>query len=304
MRHARVVLSHAPTRVDASGLLAVLLAITLAAQAPAATVDPALFAPDATVEGRTQSQWSAAWWQSVFATPVYAADGTTVTHPQFDAGLAPGDTVDVNHARASDDGRVTFLYGSFFGGTIDRTVTVPAGKPIFVPIANSEWSNPDTAAAPDYTSLPGNHTPQQLAAFAKIQADSISGAGAELDGRPLDGILNHRFAASFQYTQPAQHSITQVFFDAAYPGPVDSAADGLYLMLRGLEPGEHTLKFSASSPDLSGTPPQLGAFDVDMTYHITAVGASAIPLPPAAFAGLPMLAGVLAIALRRRAAAG
>ena len=73
-------------------LLTSLVLVSMAAsatRAPAAVVAP----PNTSVEGRTQSEWSAEWWKSVFAIPVYAADGTTIIHPQFDAGLAPGDTV-------------------------------------------------------------------------------------------------------------------------------------------------------------------------------------------------------------------
>jgi hypothetical protein len=66
-----------------------------------------------------------------------------------------------------------------------------------------------------------------------------------------------------------------------------------------LSPGAHTLHFTASSPDNSATPPLLGAFSVDMTYHITAAG-SAIPLPPGVWAGLTVLPLALVPGLRRR----
>src|SRR6476646_7800356 len=109
--------------------LACAIFVMLAATASAAVVE----SPHATVAGKTLQQWSAEWWQKTFSLPVYAADGKTITHPQFDAPINPGDVVDAKHGLLSDDGNVFFLFGSFFGGDIDRTVTVPAGKPIFVP---------------------------------------------------------------------------------------------------------------------------------------------------------------------------
>ena len=283
MRHARIA--------------AVIATLIVCSSVQAAAVAP----PDATVEGRTLPEWSAEWWKSVFAIPVYAPDGTTVIHPQFDAGLNEGDTVDTEYARPSPDGRVTFLYGSFFGGDIERTVTVLADKHIFVPIVNTEWSNPDTAPPPDYTSPPGNYTLEELAAFAKAQADTITNVSATLDGEPIEDILQHRHAATFEYTQPAERSITQTFFGVDAPGPNESAADGYYLMFLPLEPGEHTLTFTGSSPDNSGTPPLLGAFDFTMTYHITVEGGGAvIPLPAGVWLAVSTLPLALAPAIKGR----
>jgi hypothetical protein len=264
-------------------------------------VHAAVAAPNATVEGRTLPEWSAEWWKSVFAIPVYADDGTTIIHPQFDAPLNEGDTVDTDYARPSADGRVTFLYGSFFGGDIERSVTIPAGKPVFVPIVNTEWSNPDTAPPPDFEAPPGNYTIEELAAFAKAQADTITGVSASLDGVEVDDILQHRHAAQFEYTQPAERSITQTFFGLDAPGPNESATDGYYLMLLPLDEGQHTLTFTGSSPDNTGTPPLLGAFDFTMTYNINVVGsATVIPLPAGVWLGLITLPVSLLPALRAR----
>jgi hypothetical protein len=277
-------------------LAAFLLSAILITASAAATVA----APDSTIEGRTLPQWSAEWWKSVFAIPVYAADGTTVIHPQFDAGLNPGDVVDAPHGLPSPDGRVFFLYGSFSGGDLERTVTVPAGKHVFVPIVNTEWSNPDTAPPPNFVSPPGNYTQAELAAFAKTQGDTITGISASLDGQAIGEVLQNRHAAQFEYTQPPERSITQTFFGIDAPGPNESAADGYYLMFLPLEEGEHTLTFTGSSPDNSATPPLLGAFDFTMTYHLNVVGAAAIPLPAGVWLGLSALSASIVPALRAR----
>ena len=179
-------------------------------------------------------------------------------------------------------------------------MTVPADKHVFVPIVNTEWSNPDTAPPPDFIIPPGNYTLEELAAFAKAQADTITNVSATLDGQPIEGILQHRHAATFEYTQPAERSITQTFFGVDAPGPNESAADGYYLMFLPLEPGEHTLTFTGSSPDNSGTPPLLGAFDFTMTYHITVEGGgTVIPLPAGVWLGLSALSVGVVPAARR-----
>jgi hypothetical protein len=177
-------------------VVGLLLGLLLAATTHAALVAP----PDATVERRSLPEWGAQWWKSVFAIPVYAADGTTVIHPQSEAGLAEGDTLD-----------------------------------------------------------------------------------------------------TLEYTQPAERSITQTFFGIDAPGLNESAADGYYLMLLPLAPGEHTLSFTGSSPDNTATPPLLAAFDVSMTYHLNVEDAAVIALPAGVWLGLaalPLLA--LAIKGRRR----
>ena len=95
----------------------------------------------AIVRGESMAQWAAAWWQKVFAIPVYAADGKTIINPQFDDPINPGDSVKTVHALPSDDGKALFLFGSFFGGDISRTVTVPTWfQPLLI------WASPGADA--------------------------------------------------------------------------------------------------------------------------------------------------------------
>src|SRR5438874_7424155 len=69
------------------------------------------------------SRLAAAWWEWVFSLPVTAS-------PQFD-------TADCS---AGQSGPVWFLGGTFFGGTITRTCTIPAGKTLVFPVANA-WAD-------------------------------------------------------------------------------------------------------------------------------------------------------------------
>src|SRR4051812_46882281 len=92
----------------------------LSASGSAALVYP----PHAKVHGLTLEQWTVAWWQKVFSIPVLANDGTTFVNPNLNESAV--------HGLFSNSHHVFFLFGSFTGGAIDRTVTVPAHTPIFL----------------------------------------------------------------------------------------------------------------------------------------------------------------------------
>jgi hypothetical protein len=246
-------------------------AATIAAADPAAPSDPYIYAPHAKVDGKTLEEWSAKWWQSVFAAPVFAADGTTLVNPQLVDGTAA-------QAVPSKGGHVDYLYGAFDGvnhtrGTTAQPVTVSADSPLFMPIQNSEWSNPDTPSKESgYTTVPGNYTASELAHFADVQTGATIHLNMTIDGHaiPEATLFTHRETAPiFSYDLPKTFNIDQVFFGENISGRVSpAAADGYYVMLRPLPPGLHTIVFGGQSVDLSATPPQLGASAGQITYII------------------------------------
>jgi len=69
---------------------------------------------------RELAEWMGTEEAIVFSTGHQANVGTLGTI------LAPGDTVAASHALFSNDKKVIFLFGSFFGGPIDRSVNIPA----------------------------------------------------------------------------------------------------------------------------------------------------------------------------------
>lgn len=244
-----------------------------AGPAAAAPSDPYLYAPHAKVEGHTLEEWSAEWWQSVFAAPVYAADGQTLVNPQL---------VDGDAAVAGDaPGKVAFLYGGFDGqdhvrGSVAHPIEVREGTSLFMPVQNSEWSNPDTPSKESgYTTVPGNYTAKELAHFADVQTGATIHLNARVDGHaiPETTLFAHRETAPiFSYRLPKQFNIDQVFFGEDISGRVSPvAADGYYMMLKPLSPGLHTIAFGGQSVDLSGTPPQLPASGGQVTYVINVV---------------------------------
>jgi len=109
-------------------------------------------APDKRIEGRTQAQWSVAWWQ-------WAIDSTTAQDPIADPTGAQGSRGEVGQ-------HVFFLAGSYSTDPIERTVNVSEGDTIFLPLINSFTDNTAPFGQP-----PTNYTGQQLLDFLSASND-------------------------------------------------------------------------------------------------------------------------------------
>src|SRR6185503_18999622 len=70
--------------------------------------------------GKTYGQWGASWWQWALSIPAAQSPLTDATG---------------EFAGVSQSGPVWFLAGTL-GNSAERTVTVPEGKPIFMPVHN------------------------------------------------------------------------------------------------------------------------------------------------------------------------
>ena len=226
-----------------------------------------VYPPHFNVAGKSMEQWAADWWALVFETPVHT--GSDVTHPNLDETGA--------NAAQGDVGDVFFLFQTFSPGQITRTnVTIPAGKPILVPILPMEFSNYDT---PDPNgNLPADYSAAELAGFADASADSVRTRGeihASVDGAAVQGLAAHKEASPVTYTLPATDNILQ-FFGLPFSGPVDPAAvDGYFVMLQPLSEGQHTIVFGGTVPE--NPFPLLSNFTAEITYEITVVDAAAAP---------------------------
>jgi hypothetical protein len=100
--------------------LVIAAGLALGAVATTAGVLP----PNSSANGRSYSEWSAAYWQWLFAQPVDGHPG--VDSPDFDV-------------TDGQSGRVWFLTGPF--GTVDRDVTIPAGTSLFISLICVEASS-------------------------------------------------------------------------------------------------------------------------------------------------------------------
>src|SRR5215471_10515936 len=89
----------------------------------ASTVDPSftIVRSNAAIAGESVSQWTGDWW-------TWALQSPANQNPVLDQTGA--------FANVNNNGPVFFIAGDF-GGDVERTFTVPAGKPLLVPLLNA-----------------------------------------------------------------------------------------------------------------------------------------------------------------------
>jgi hypothetical protein len=207
--------------------------------------------PQAVAYGSTYSEWSAEWWQ--WAGSIPAAE-----HPLFD------------HADCSQGqaGPVWFLGGKFcaagdtcsFTGVV-RSCNVPLGKALFFPIFNGE----DNPVEENLAENPGNPAFQLIAAMRKVESDGLDGVtsvSCSLDGVEIPH-LKERFrvqSPTFAFTVPADNFLAALYGNSAFAAGTyfPSVADGWYVMLPPLRPGNHVIHFKGVA----------GSFQLEVTYNL------------------------------------
>lgn len=209
---------------------------------------PAVVPPTDTYLGKTYGQWSQDWWTWVWKLP-YAQN------PVFDTNGSS--------AHLGQSGDVWFLAGTA-GGKTERSVIIPNGKSLFVPLINvaNDYPCPD----PNFKPAEG----QSLFDFLKLgAADFVAGATnlfAEVDGVAITNLFSYRgTSALFSFT--ASPTLKNPWDICITGGEQQAVADGYWLMLKPLSPGTHTLRIGGGHV----------AFGVDVTYHLTVLPTGVIP---------------------------
>jgi PEP-CTERM motif len=229
----------------------------------------AVIAPDQPVNGLSQTELSARWWQWMITYPASTnpALDTTGEHSSLGSDQTP-----VSHPG------IFFLAGNFTGFE-SRTVVVTNDQSLFFPFINTA----------SFIPFFGN-TEAEIRTDAAATLGTVSGLFARLDGVDLPlpssagSLLDYRQqSALFSLTFPADN----IF--GVLPDSYESVADGYWLALGPLAPGQYTLEFGASA---TGTPPVYPAFSLAQQYVITVV-------PEPATWGL-LLAGLFGIGVARR----
>lgn len=232
-------------------MLAGLLALT----GVAGPANAQVIAPGSPVAGQSQLFWAEQWW--AWALPL----GSSI-NPSLDTTGAQGFRGDV--------GPVFFLAGSFSSAPVSRAVTVPAGKPLIVPLANAYADNTPATGSP-----PGNLTPSQLLDLLTPFYDPAQTTlTMSINGTPQTGLLAHRqttlAASPFSVTLPTADNLLTAFGldptagTGVYPVTVTPAVqDGYYVALEPFAVNTtNTIAFT--SVDASG-------FAQNITYTITTV---------------------------------
>ncbi len=202
--------------------------------------------PSSVAYGRTYSEWSAAWQQWALSIPV-------VNHPLFDNG----------DCSVGQSGPVWFLGGKFCAintpgcGTnkVVRYCSVPAGKALYIPVLNAEWSV-----------LEMNDPKFQI-------ADLRSNAALNMDGAAnlsfdIDGAKIPRLKKDFRVQSPAfvftlpDDNLFNAVGEGPYPGGAyfPGVDDGVYVMVAPLSAGWHKIHFHGAFP--------VWDFTLDITYNL------------------------------------
>lgn len=193
--------------------------------------NPSVFPPNARVRGHTYGEWSAIWWQYVFSlpmdqNPLVGATGTACAYKRF------GNVVVVVVDPLSPE---------------PIECEVPAGTLLFLDILSAECSNVEEP--PFYG---GNE--EELRACA--QSFLLTDLEASIDGVAVQNLEQYiHLSPLFEFTLPENNIL-----GVEAGSNAQSISNGAHLMLKPLKPGEHTVHFHASYPDLD--------FTVDTNYHI------------------------------------
>ena len=184
------------------------------------------------VAGETIAQWTQKWW-------TWALQAPADQNPLLDTTGAFAD--------GSTNTDAVFFIGGTMGGTADRTFTVPAGKPLLIPILN-QFDTLD----------PKNVENKALTNFQK----SVTSLFADIDGIPLKNLQSDLVRTDFFSMGPTQSG--SLVEQLGAPVGVDlspTKSSGYWLLVDGLAAGStHTLHFGGS---LSS------GFSTETTDHIT-----------------------------------
>jgi hypothetical protein len=196
--------------------------------------NPGVLPPNSRVQGMTYGEWSAKWWQYAFSLP---ADQNPLNH---EAGIT--------ECSFERNGNVAVVVVDPLSPE-PIECEVPTGTILFLDILSAECSTLEVDS-PFY-----GENEEELRTCA--EGFALSDLEASIDGVAVQNLDRYIHTSPFfEFTVP-ENNILGV--DAGSTG--QSISNGAHLMLAPLTPGEHTIHFHASYPDLE--------FTVDTNYHIT-----------------------------------
>lgn len=199
-----------------------------------------VFPPQASPHGRSYAEWAGDWWRWALAIP--AAENPIVDETGEDCARG-------------QQGPVWFLAGNF-GGASTRSCVVPAGRALFFPLASVIWVQ--TVADPEMT----------LDRLRDIVHGQLAGVelSASIDGVPVVGLERYQedspvIAARLPDDNVLAVDETRCEREEGVLTCRPFLDTGVYLMVKPLPRGTHTLRFASYTP----------FFDtrIDVTYHLT-----------------------------------
>ncbi len=220
--------------------------------------NPGVLPPQSHAFGKTYGEWlmeSYKWRESfpVQANPMMDTTG------EF-AGLG-------------QRGPVWFLGTYAWNEKIERRLTIPARKAVFLIIEDTRWATTPADLNPDGSTVLKD---EEVIAGNKAYEDTATDLVCEIDGRPIRNLTRYHFASPvFSFTFP-DFPMEDIFFNYENPLPPEalvqsggwvsnpSMIDGYALLLAPLRVGRHTIHVSGYN----------AAWDnwYEVTYHITVKG--------------------------------
>ena len=169
------------------------------------------------------------------------------------AATSPFLDTDGSYAAVGQQGKVWYLAGNF-GGTTERTITVPTGKAVFLPVLNAFWVN-----TPEYGDAPWSEAQEAFAQQAVAAlVDTATDFALEIDGKPVANIADFRvLSTTGSCNLPPTDNVFGVPLE---PVPHECLADGYWALLPPMSVGMHTVHFRGSI--------SANGFSLDVTYYV------------------------------------
>ena len=193
---------------------------------PLVQAQPEVFPPGSKPYGLSYGDWSAKWWQWLGSIPREQNPGLDET----------GAFCTVNQNATEP---VVLLAGTF-SGNAERTCTIPSGKGILVSPVDVIFTLDDIP--------PTSNTEDGLRDAAKKDMDiNIKFPIVKVNGEIVQNLVDYRVKSPlFNITVPADNVIS-VTPNASTKG----VSDGIFVMLKPLPVGTHTIEFGGGAPDPS-----------------------------------------------------
>jgi hypothetical protein len=219
-------------KVWQSAVVAIGLMVAAAASADA---NSKVVGPGQAFSGKSYNELASEWTNWLTAEPI-------ATNPAFDP--------DGRFCDRNQQGNVWFL-ASTFGGVVDRTCAVPAGKAIFLSLGGVFVSfAPEFPAADDPCS-------QMATTLEKVRCDVNNDVpvapglsfAVTLDGEAVQDLFAYRAQSQpggFTLRVPNPSFLTDLGLASGDRSP--AVADGYFLFLKPLSPGQHTLSLRMIVP--------------------------------------------------------
>ena len=172
-----------------------------------------MYRPDEHPFGKSWQEWATEWWQ-------WFLSMSKDNHPACDK---TGEKASINQ----NDPNVWFLAGTT-GGTTERTITIPAGRAVFLPIINVTTS---------YLENPSLKTEEDMSSFVSSHMRDIAKKEASIDGETLTVSENYRVRSPpFEFLFPANNIY------GAQEGLTRGVGDGYWIFLKPMSTGIHYVR--------------------------------------------------------------